>query len=614
MTSLREHGYAPIGAYGLIGNGHGVALVCSDGRIDWLAAPRIDTAPFVSALIDAPKGGYLTVAPAVDYRVRRRYLPRSMVLETTFETDGGTLRVTDALTEGFQGRLPWSELARKIEADGGPVPVRWELRPGTRLDTIRPWVHIKDGVPFVLSGDLLAAVVTDGLGDPIVESQQAGGAEQAEVVRGAAVVRPGGPALLALVIAQDAPLRLPKPVDVLRRLDHTVRQWQEWADLVDYEGPHADQVLRSALAIKALANTESGALAAAPTTSLPETVGSQRNFDYRFGWVRDSAFMIDALSRLGLSEQVDSSLSWLLKGVQQTAPAVHVFYTLNGEPASGEMEEKELLEGYKGSAPVVVGNKAATQTQHGSYGDLLGAVSRYVDDGGRLDTNTGLTLAQLAGQLCDEWTKPDAGLWELGADRRYTSSLINSWAALDRVCRLVDKGEVPPLHAERWQRARDAIHAYADTHCWSDQKNSYTFYAGTDDLDAATLLVARTGFLQGDDRRLWTTIDAIRTELTAEGPLLYRYSGAGKQEHAFVACTFWMIEALCYAGRTEEAGDLLDGALRYSNDLDLWSEEIDPTNGALLGNFPIGISHLAVIGAITAYHAALEHGATPPPR
>ena len=601
----RDHGYAPIAAYGLLGNGEGAALVCKDGRVDWLAVPRLDAPPFFAAAIDDPKGGYLALGPSIDYRVRRRYLGETMVLETTFETGRGTLRVTDALTEGFQGRLPWSELVRKVEVEGGPVPVRWELRPGTRFDTVRPWVHERDGVAFVLAGNLLAALVLDGLGEPVTED---------EMAYGETLLENGACGVLALVVAEDKPLRLPQVADVLRRLDHTVSQWQAWAGLVNYDGPHREQAVRSALTIKALANTETGALAAAPTTSLPEVVGGERNFDYRYGWVRDSAFMIDALSRLGLSEQVDSSLSWLLEAVQKTAPAVHVFYTLSGEAASGEMAKKDEMEGYSGSAPVMVGNKAATQTQHGSYGDLFGAVNRYVAEGGRLDTETGLTLAKLADRLCDEWPLPDSGLWELGDEERYTSSLINSWTALDRVCRLVERGQVPPLHLGRWERARDEIHAYADKNCWSESKSSYTFYAGTDDLDAAVLLAARTGFLSGDDHRLSSTIDAVRSELSVDGPFLYRYSGAAKEENAFVACTFWMVEALSYAGRTDEAGEMLKAALRYANDLGLWSEEIDPSNGALLGNFPIGISHLAVVGAVTSYHEALQHGATPSAR
>ena len=292
----RTDGYAPIGAYGLIGNGQGAALVCLDGSIDWLAVPTIDTPPFLSAIIDAPGGGSFTVAPAVEYRVRRRYVEGTTVLETAFDTDGGTLRVTDALTEGFDGRLPWSELARTLEAEGGPVRVRWELRPGTRFGTVRPWVHERDGVPLVLSGDLLAALILDGLDDRAVDG---------DAVRGEAVVEPGRPALLALVMAQNKPLRLPRPADVRRRLSHSVRQRQEWTELIDYSGPHRDQVVRSALTIKALSDARTGALAAAPTTSLPEVIGASRNFDYRYGWVRDSAFMIDALSRLGLSEQVE---------------------------------------------------------------------------------------------------------------------------------------------------------------------------------------------------------------------------------------------------------------------------------------------------------------------
>lgn len=595
MQSEREGGYAPIGSYGLLGDGHGSALVSSDGSVDWLAVPRIDSAPLLAAIVDDPDGGRLLVAPAVDYEVRRRYVGESMVVETTFETGNGRLRVTDSLNQGFQGRLPWSELARRIEAEGDPVPVRWLFQPGTRFATCRPWVHQRDGVPFALAGDLLAALILDGLGEPIVEDG---------LVRGDAVVRPGSPALLGLVAASEGPVRLPSPTDILRRQDHSIEQWEKWSGLIEYSGPHRAEVVRSALTIKALQSVDSGALAASATTSLPERVGTARNFDYRFGWVRDSAFMIDALTRLHLSQEVDASLSWLLQGVRITAPEVHVFYTLDGQPAGAEQHELGLMDGYKGSNPVMVGNKAAAQAQHGSYGDLFGAIARYVENGGRLDTETGLLVVKLSDQLCDEWTKPDAGLWELSDYQRYTSSLINAWSALDRAVALVERGEVPAIHVDRWRLTKEAIHRFVDDHCWSESKSSYTFYAGTDDLDAAVLVAARTGFSAPDDPRLWSTIDAIRAELTAEGPLLYRYTGAGKQENAFVACTFWLIEALAYAGRTQEAGELLDGAVAYANDLGLWSEEVDPADGALRGNFPIGISHLAVIGAITQYAAA----------
>lgn len=592
MTPPRRDRYPQISDYALLGDGHGTALAGRNGRIDWLATPKTDTPPFLAALLDAEQGGYLSLVPTGDFSVERRYVPGTMVLETDFRTSGATLRVRDALTQGFQGRLPWSELARSVEALGGPVAVRWELRPGNRFTTVRPWVHDRDGTPFVLSGDILAALVLDGLGEAVVEHDR---------VWGEATVEPGDEALLALVLAQDKPLRLPTPGDIRNRIEHTVEGWKRWSSLIRYSGPYSSDVTRSALTIKALASADSGALAAAATTSLPEVIGGSRNFDYRFAWVRDASFMIDALSRLGLTEEVDASLAWLLRAVQRTAPDVHVFYTLDGDPASPEQTALDLMQGYKGTDPVTVGNKAAGQTQHGSYGDLFGAVERYVGQGGRLDTESGLMLAKLADRLCDEWPKPDAGLWELGEYRRYTSSLINSWNALDCAARLAEAGEMPDIHLERWTEEQAQIHAYADEHCWSESKQSYTFYEGTDDLDAATLLAARCGFLAPDDTRLWTTIDAIKRELAAEGPLIYRYTGASKEENAFVACTFWLIEALCIAGRTEEAGPMLEGALGLANDLGLWSEEMEPVGSRMRGNFPIGLSHLAVIGAITSY-------------
>lgn len=586
-----DHGYAPISGYGLIGDGHSGGLIALDGTVDWLAAPAMDTPPFLSGILDPESGGHFRLAPTDEYTVTRRYLPGTMAIETTFTTESGSLKVTDSLNQGFEGRLPWTELARKLEATGGPVSFSWELAPGSRLATTRPYVHDRDGAPFVVSGDLLAGLVLEGAGEPEY-SRHAVGASS--------VIQPGEECLIALVLAKDKPLHLPRPVDVRNRLQQTIDGWSTWSQLIDYEGEHADHVVRSALTIKVLQSVDSGAIAAAPTTSLPEVIGSSRNFDYRFCWVRDASFMIDALHRLKMTEAVDASLSWLLKSVQRTAPDVHVFYLLDGTPAPADQQENMLLAGYKGSGPVMVGNKAASQAQHGSYGDLFGAAYRHVSSGTHLDAESGIMLARLADRLCDEWPKPDAGLWELGDSEVYTSSLIGSWAALHRAVQLAEGDEIPPLHIERWREAVTEIHDFADRHCWSEAKQAYTFYAGTEELDAAVLLAARTGFLEPDDPRLITTIEAVRRELTADGPWLFRYSGASKQEHAFVACTFWLIEALAIAGRKEQAATLLSSALEGANDLCLFGEEIDSTSGELLGNFPIGISHLAVIGAITA--------------
>ena len=588
----RTDRYAPIGSYALLGDGRGAALVASDGAVDWLAAPNVDSPPLCAALLDPADGGRVQVAPVEEHTVSRRYLEGTMVLETTFTTEAGTLTVTDALTLGQRGPLPWTELARDLQVRGGPMRVRYEVAPGNRFARARPWAHERDGSHLILDGDVLCALVTEHLGTP---------SSNGSAFRGEAVLEAGTHALLALVVSDRGPLFVPRPEEVRRRIDHTIASWRAWSSLICYDGPFAEQVVRSALVVKSLQNAATGALVAAPTTSLPEVIGGERNFDYRFGWVRDGAFMLDALSRLGLSEDVDASLSWLLAGVRRTAPDIHVFYTLDARPAPATKEAVEQYAGYRASRPVMLGNKAAGQTQHGAYGDLIEAVARYVGQGGKLDTETGLLLAQLIDAICDEWPRPGAGIWELGSERIYTSSLINCWAAFDRGSALAERGELPAIHLERWRRARDDVRTYIDAHCWSDAKGTYTFAAGTEDLDASVLLAARTGFLAGDDRRLWSTIDAIRRELTADGPLLFRYSGAGAQEHAFICCTFWAVEALAHARRLEEAGELLEGMLACGNDVGLFSEEIDARSHELLGNFPLGLSHLALIGAVTAY-------------
>lgn len=588
----RVDGFAPLSDYGMLADGRGAALVAADGAVDWFAAPRLDSAPLCAALVDPERGGALTLHPAVEHTSSQRYLPETMTLETTFRCADAVVRVTDSLNRAGTGQLPWTELARRVEVTGDPVPMVWSVHPGHRLGSERPWGEVRQGQALLHVGPLLVGLVTDGAGQPHLEQTPGGAA-----VTGEFTARAEGHALLAVTVSEAEPLPCPAAADVDRRIDATTEEWTRWCGRVDYDGPHREMVTRSALALKALTVAPTAAIAAALTTSLPERIGGPRNFDYRFGWVRDSSFAIDAQAQLGLTEEVHGSLSWLLRAVRRTAPEVRAMYTLEGEPASAEMSSLEHLPGYRGSVPVQVGNSAAQQLQLGAYGDLLDAVWRYVDNGGQLDPGSGEVLASIVDEVCDRWQCRDAGLWELGDQQHYTISKIGCWVALDRGVRLAEGGQVPAMRADRWRTERDTVHAWVDEHCWSPTKDSYTFHADTDELDCAVLLAARTGFLDGTDPRLASTVEAIRAELGAGGPLLYRYSGMSKQEGAFLACSAWLVEALVHVGRRDEALALFEELLGHAGDTGLLTEEIDPDTGQLLGNLPQALTHLAVIGA-----------------
>ena len=560
-----------------------MALVARDGAIDWLPLPDLSSPPAFSALLDAPLGGQLTLAPDEDFETTREYLRGTNVLVTTFRTDSGVARVTDALNTGIAGRLPWSELARRIDGVEGHVTFRACFHPGTALRSASPWLHeTLHGYVLRLNGLTLAVragedtsvgVFDDGIDIELTTS-------------------PDSRHIVGLVATEDEPLFLPPPQALDAGIDRTIDAWTRWSDAFSYTGPWHETVNSSMMALKLLVHAPTGALAAAATTSLPESTTAEKNWDYRFAWVRDTAYSLKAMFRFGLREETHAAISWILQRVREHGPQPQIFYTLDGDlpPAQEEITDAP---GWRDHAPVKQGNAAADQLQLGIFGDLFTIVRLYVSNGHILDTPTGRTLADIADIACDLWRRPDSGMWELPELRHYTTSKLGAWEALMSAAWLGERGQIPG-DAARWRTEADRIRAYVDTECWDEARGTYTWYPGSEGLDTSILLHAISGFDRGE--KMSSTLDALKRELGA-GPHLYRYSGMREEEGAFVACSFWMVNALHLVGRRDEARDLMDELVTIPNDVGLMAEMIDPETGDFVGNLPQALSHLALVNA-----------------
>jgi GH15 family glucan-1,4-alpha-glucosidase len=586
----RIDGYAPIAEYAAIGDGRTVALVARDGSIDWLALPDLDSPSVFGAVLDADGGRFELRPDEEEFDVTRRYLPGTNLLETTFTTAQGIVRVTDAMTIPTVGLAPYRELVRRVEGIAGSVPMRWLVVPRPEYGA-QVRVERRTGVPVVARGTDAVAVIGWDTGEPTVGD---GG------IAGRFTAASGELAHIVLAAAHQEPLVLPSRGEVEARLAGTESAWRRWSDTRRYDGPWRDEVIRSGLALKLLVFAPSGAIAAAPTTSLPEEIGGERNWDYRYSWPRDSAFTLRALLALGCAPEADAFFSWLQHASQLTHPKVRVLYRLNGGP---DADERSLpLRGYRDSRPVRVGNGAVGQTQLDVYGEVLDAATEVARSGRRLDGDYARRLAEIADYVCTVWRGPDAGIWEVrSTPLHFTQSKMMCAVALDRACRLADqgllRGDVP-----RWRREHDEIRAFVDGRCYSEEKRSYTRSAEEDLLDASLLLGVIAGYDEPTAPRLLETVDAIRREL-ANGPLVIRYlgeDGLPGEEGAFVACSFWLAEAYASQGRLDEATTLMHELVALANDVGLYSEEMHPDTGEFLGNFPQGLSHLALINAAAA--------------
>jgi GH15 family glucan-1,4-alpha-glucosidase len=587
--------YAPLRDYAVIGDGRTAALIARDGSIDWLCLPDLDSPSAFGAILDAERGGRFTLHPRGPYEAHRRYVPDTNVLETTFTTPGGSVQVTDALNLPGRDLGPARELVRCVEGLSGRVPLRWRVDPRFGFGSAPTRLEMRGPCGVATSGsDALAICAWDA--GPLRRDGEGIGAE---VEIGA-----GARATIVLAGAHAEPLVFPARAQAEARVAGTVHFWRRWTSELTYTGPWRDAVVRSALALKLLVFARSGAIAAAATTSLPEEIGGERNWDYRYSWIRDASFTLEALLQLGRHAEATAFFWWFMHATRLTSPRLNVFYRLDGGAAAPERAVP--LEGYRGSRPVRTGNAAAGQLQLDAYGELLDAAFGYASAGYRLGRDTARDLAGMADFVCAHWREPDSGIWEVRASpRHHTQSKAMCWVALDRARQLADMGQLPARHAARWGTEAAAIRGFIEARCWSPEKASYVWYAGSEDLDASLLLMAIMRYGPPDSPRLLGTLDAVRRELSA-GPLLYRYTGedgiAGR-EGAFVCCAFWLAEALALAGRRAEATRLMDDLLRLANDVGLYAEEIEPGTMEFLGNFPQGLVHLALISAAVALAA-----------
>lgn len=592
----RTGGYVPLRDYALIGDGRTAALIARDGSVDWLGLPDVDSPTVFAAVLDAARGGRFLLQPEVPYQVGRRYLPGTNVLETTFTTAGGTVRVTDALTLRDDATLaPMRELQRRLDGVSGSVPLRWRVQPRFGYGFRSPRLARRAGVPVATAGRDALAVCAWDAGLP--ESD-------AGAIGGHCELRQGQRALIAMPFAHQEPLVLPARSECDARMEHTCAGWRRWARNRAYEGRWRDAVLRGALTLKLLVYAPSGAVAAAVTSSLPECVGGERNWDYRFSWVRDSAFTLDAFLRLGCPAEAHAYFWWLMHASQLTHPRLRVLYRLDG---GGRTAERVLpLEGYRGSRPVRTGNAAAGQVQLDTYGELLQTAGLYAAAAGRLDADVARRLAELADFVCTTWQRPDSGIWEVrSAPVHFTQSKMMCWVALERAVALAERGLIPDRHLARWRSGQHAIRDFVETRCFSQHRRSYVRSADSEDLDAAVLLGLLHGYGDAHDPRMRATVDTLGRELR-HGPYVDRYSGEdglSGTEGAFLACSFWLAESLARTGHIDQAEELMDELVDLANDVGLYSEEIDPVTGAFLGNMPQGLSHLALISAACAISA-----------
>ncbi len=599
----------PIADHALLSDCRSAALVSREGSVEWLCLPRFDSPSVFGRLLD-DEAGHWSIRPVGDFQATRRYLGKTMVLATTFSTATGSATLVDAMALGAGERghdlgagVP-GLLLRQVHGVTGRVELEMEYVPRTEYGRIWPSLsHIDGGIAGRGGADITV------LSTPVCLELGAG------MAAGRFSVPSGGRAAFGLHYGRPggrAP-RVWHQEELAQCLEDTLAGWRSWSDIHQgYEGPWHELVHHSGRVLQALTYYPTGAVVAAPTTSLPETPGGNRNWDYRFSWVRDASLTMDALWVAACPDEAAKFFAYLSTAAATSLVRGADLQIMFGVRGERDLSERELphLSGWRGSAPVRVGNGAWTQRQVDVYGELMAAVYRLRDQIGEFDPATRDFLVSVADTAGRRWTDKDQGIWEIrGAEQDFLYSKVMCWVALDRAIALAGKLGAEDK-VEGWRRTKDEIHAAVLREGWSDNAGAFTQYFGSDGLDASSLMLPIMGFLPATDPRMLATIDAIADRLTDERGLVYRYDTRGGvdglegREGTFLLCTFWLAQALALAGQPARAREVFEGAISYRNDLGLLAEEVDPDTGELLGNFPQAFSHIGLINAAWAISQA----------
>jgi GH15 family glucan-1,4-alpha-glucosidase len=593
----------PIGSYGLIGDTRTAALVAPDGAIDWCCLPRFDSLPVFGRLVGGADAGHFTVQPAeASTLAKRSYVDCTATVETTWTLAGAGLTLRDAMVAEVTGRfLPSTMLVRRVTARGRPVRVRAHLAPrfgDGRTPAAR--VATRSG-SLLIEHAGLAIAARASVGLPCLELDR-------DITF---QVSPAQPLTIVLSAEVGAPLVLVTPETAAEETLRDEQGWRTWADGLP-SSSHRDAVVRSLITLRLLTYSPSGAPVAAPTTSLPESLGGARNWDYRYAWPRDASIGVAAFLGFGKDREARAFLAWLVHASRLTRPRLPALFTLDGRPVGAE-RSLPGWPGYAGSSPVRVGNGAADQHQLDGYGWVLDAAWLLADAGHRLDGDTWRALATFADHVAATWHRPDAGIWERrDGPRHHVHSKLMAWLALDRAARIADtRSRRAAGRGHGWRKVRDVVGADVRSNGFDSEVGAYTAAYGSKDLDAAVLLLPLIGIEPEGSARVRSTVSAIRKQLGAGGPLVYRYlddDGLGGSEGAFLPCCFWLVQALVRLGERDEAVGLFEELLAIGGALGLFAEELDPATGSQLGNFPQALTHAALLQAALAIEASACSG------